>query len=168
MSNPYQALVIGMTMSIPPEVFYLPMAAQNLAAGNCCVVIAGVVTLATTSNRAGNAPFVPIESIDNSGGSSGSKTIGGVGPRQRVTVLTVSNLETNDYVKISSTDGQVTKFIAGTDDADLIYGRYLSEEGAVFSRSATTPYTETLSGGQKPLLNALAGDVVIIELEDLG
>lgn len=153
-------------MSIPPEVQYLPMAAQNLLAGEACVVIEGYVTRATSSNQAGHAPFVPIESVDNSGGAAGDKTIGGVGAKQRVTVLTTSALEPFNYVKISSTAGKVQKFIPVTDNQDLIYGKYLTKEGAIFSRSATTPYTESLSGGQKPLLSASANDVVVIELED--
>lgn len=171
MTNPYQAYVAGMTMSIPPEIFYLPMAAQNITAGLLCVVIAGNVTIMTTSNgnAAGQARCVAVQSVDNSGGTLGSQNIGVVMARQRVTVTTDTALERGDYVKGSTTTaGHVEKFVAGTDDPDLIVGKYLTEESAVFARSATTPYTETLSGGQIPLLNAASGDIVIIELQELG
>jgi hypothetical protein len=153
-------------MSIPPDVHYLPMAAQNIQKGKACVVIDGIVTLATQANSAGRSPFVPIEDVDNSGGNAGDKVIGGVGPKQRVTVETTDALKPFDYVKISATTGKVMKFVSGTDDVDLIYGRYITKEGAVFSRDTNSPYAETLSGGQKPLLDAAANDVVVIELVD--
>lgn len=166
LSSPYQALVPGMTMSIPPEVFYIGMKAQLISAGDCCVVIAGVVTKATanSANRVGVAPFVPIQTIDNSGGTDGSKTIGGVGGGQRITVTTDATLHPFDYVKIGTTDGHVTQFVAGTDNVNLVYGKYITKESAVFSRGASPPYQETLSAGMVPLINAAASDVVIIEL----
>ena len=168
---PYQPYVPGMTMSVPPEILYVPMAAQKIVQGQVCVMIAGILTIMTTSNgnAAGQARAVAVQTVDNSGGSSGSQTIGAVFAKQRVTVTTDSALETGDYVKGStSTAGNVQKFVAGTDDPDLIVGRYLTEEGAVFSRSVTTPYTEVLGAGNNPLLNAASGDVVIIEIAELG
>lgn len=166
MTDAYQNFVAGMTMSIPPEVFYIGMAAQNITAGLCCVVIDGVVTIATanSANRVNRAPFVPIQSIDNSAGSSGSKTIGGVGGGQRITVVTDAILYPFDYVKIGTTDGHVTKFSAGVDNMNLVYGKYITSESAVFSRSNTTPYSETLSAGMVPLINAVATGIVVIEL----
>lgn len=168
---PYQPYVPGMTISVPPEVLYVPMAAQKIIAGQLCVMIAGICTIMTTTNgnAAGQARCVAVQTVDNSGGSSGGATIGAVFAKQRVTVTTDTILETGDYVKGSTTTaGNVAKFVAGTDDPDLIVGRYITEEGAVFARSGTSPYAETLGAGNNPLTNAAAADVVIIEIAELG
>lgn len=166
MVDAYQAFVAGMTMSIPPEVFYIGMAAQLISAGQACVVISGVVTIATanSANRVGNAPFVPIQTIDNSAGSSGSKTIGGVGGGQRITVTTDTVLHPFDYVKIGTNAGNVQQFIAGTDNVNLVYGKYITAESAVFARAGSSPYAETLSAGQVPLINAAISGIAVIEL----
>ena len=52
----------------------IPMAVQNILKGTPCVVIAGLVTIATAANViATNPSVVPVESIDNT--DDGATTI---------------------------------------------------------------------------------------------
>jgi len=137
------------------------MAAQNILKGVASVQIVGVITIATSANVAQNAPFVPIESKDNSAGSPGDLEIRGVGPGQPVALTAatdVTEIFPGDYVQISDTDaGQVEEWDKATND--LRYARYWGKEAAVFSRAAGTPFNELLSTGVIPDESLLASEV---------
>jgi len=166
MSNPYQVWVVGMTLSIPPMVQYLPENNENIVKGDLCIADVGFVKKATQANSAKLAPLIAIESVDNSGGAAGDKNIGVIGGGQIGTVSTTDALNPYDYVKVSATTAKVMKFVTAVDDPDLIVGMYVGIEGAIFARAATTPFAETLSAGDKPLRAAVANDVVAIKLMD--
>ena len=141
-------------------------AAENIPRGTACYIDAestppGAVTIGTTALGAeGHTPFVPIESIDNSGGAVADTELSGVGAPQRVAL----NFETSDseaaagltlapgdYVKISTDNpGVVSKWISGTDAGSLKYARYLGIEAALLDRAVGTPFDETLTVGVVP------------------
>lgn len=130
-------------------------ASLNLARGNACVLVDGNITLATIALvSAGRAPFVPIESVDNSAGAAGALEASGVVAPQRVALLVEASSATifpGDYVKPSNNgDGTVERWVPGTDDDHEKYARYLGIEAAVFDRATTTPFSETLSPGIVP------------------
>lgn len=128
---------------------------QNIARGKACFIVTGNVTLGTAAlNAVGHAPFVPIESIDNSAGTAGGVAISGVTAPQRVAVTYESTgtetLNPGDYVKIdANTAGNVTQWLTG-DSAELKYARFLGIEAALFERSSTTPFGESLTPGIVP------------------
>jgi len=130
-------------------------AALNLARGNACVLVSGSITLATIAlTSAGNAPFVPVESVDNTGGAAGDVEASGVVAPQRVALLVEASSATifpGDYVKPSSNaDGTVERWVPTTDDDHEKYARYLGKEAALLDRDAVTPFDETLTVGIVP------------------
>ena len=133
------------------------MAVQNIARGTACYIDAGngLITIGTTALGAeGASPFVPIESVDNSGDDG--LEMSGVRPPQRValtfeTVTGALTLYPGDYVKVSAAvPGIVNKWIDGTDAAGLKYAVFLGIEAALLDRSTTTPFDETLTPGIVP------------------
>lgn len=140
--------------------------AANIARGVACFVKAGIVTIAAVADAiAGYAAFVPIQSVDNSAGSPGDLPINGVSAPQRVAleVLAASTaLNPDDYVKISTTPGQVQKWVEAVDDQRLKFARYLGKEAALLNRNAATPFDETLTEGIVPdqTLTPVTGDNV--------
>lgn len=127
-------------------------AALNLARGDASVLVGGNITLATVAlTSAGNAPFVPIESVDNTGGGLEAS---GVAAPQRVALEVEASsaaLDPGEYVKPSSNgDGTVEKWVAGTDDDHEKYARYLGKEAALLDRDTITPFDETLTVGIVP------------------
>jgi len=128
------------------------VAALNLARGNACVLVGGDITLATIAlTIAGNAPFVPIESVDNTGGGLEAS---GVAAPQRVALLVEASslaIDPGEYVKPSNNgDGTVEKWVAGTDSDQQKYARYLGKEAALLNRNSSTPFDETLTTGIVP------------------
>ena len=132
-----------------------PQAAQNITRGQACFIIAGNITIATSAVAGvGHAPFVPTESVDNSSGSAGGTEMSGITAPQRVALTYESTgtetLNPGDYLKIDAgTPGNVTEWLAA-DAAELKYARFLGIEAALFNRSTTTPFGETLTAGIVP------------------
>lgn len=122
-----------------------------LERGAACLLKAGKITLATITDVVnGYAPFVPIESVDNTGNGLEAS---GVGAPQRVALRAkISSLTLNpgDYVKPSSVAGEVEAWVPVTGETGEIYARYLGKEAGLFQRESGTPWKETLSNGIKP------------------
>lgn len=144
---PFQALTAGETGEINPKIDSYDMAAENIAKGKACFIVAGFVTLATAALAADDhPPFTPHEAKDNSGGSAGDLQIGGVGIGQVITLtLTTGPLDPGEFAKIGATTGEVIRYVTGTDAEKLIYAQYLGKDTGLWARSATTPFRETLS-----------------------
>ena len=140
------------------------VAAQSITRGIACFVKAGVVTIAAVADAiAGYAAFVPTASVDNSGGSAGDEVVDGVSAPQRVALdvlIGSADLNPDDYVKISATDGLVEKWVEAVDDQRLKYARYLGIEAALLDRNTSSPYDETLTPGIRPdqTLSPVSGD----------
>lgn len=151
--GPTRRIQQGDTPDLNDGLLSRPQAVDNILRGEACFLIAGNVTVATAAVAgAGHAPFVPIESVDNSGGSAGDTEMSGVAAPQRVAMRVEASsaaIDPGEYVKISATDGQVELWVVA-DAAELKYARYLGKEAAVFDRATTTPFSETLSVGIVP------------------
>jgi hypothetical protein len=124
----------------------------NLVRGQACMLVSGEIVLATqTLSIAGHSPFVPIESVDNTG--DGLEASGVTAP-QRVALEAEASSATifpGDYVKASSgNDGTVERWVPTTDDDHLKYARYLGKEAALLDRAVATPFDETLTPGIVP------------------
>jgi|GEM_PF-6365730 len=128
---------------------------ENIARGQACFLIDGFVTIADqTNDEAGDAPFVPIESVDNSLGSAGDTEMSGVAAPQRVALNAgTSDMQITffpgDYAKVSDVPGQVEPMENG-DLAAVRYARYLGKEAALLDRDPVTPFDETLTPGIVP------------------
>ena len=64
-----------------------PQSATNILRGQACIIDAadGFIKIATNALvGAGNPPFVPIESVDNSGGAAGDTEMAGMAAPQRI------------------------------------------------------------------------------------
>ena len=153
--GPTRDIQAGDTPDLNDGLLSRPQAAENIARGTACYLSAGNVTIATaaTSND-GRAPFVPIESVDNSGGAAGDTEMSGVAAPQRVALtvgdsVVISTLRPGEYVKISDTAGQVTNMLT-TEVAGFRYARYLGKEAALLDRDPVTPFDETLTPGVVP------------------
>lgn len=129
-------------------------AGLNLTRGICSYIVNGDITVATqTLSLAGHSPFVPIESVDNTGGGLEAS---GVTSPQRVAVTirldTTDGLTINpgDYLKVSDdTIGQLHRWDNGDVDASK-FARFLGIEAALLDRNASTPFDETLTPGIVP------------------
>ena len=136
-------------------------AVQNIARGVACYLNSastppGAITIGTAAlGLAGNAPFVPIESVDNSGGAVGDTEMSGVTPPQRVALTWEADttagltIAPGDYLKIFGVVGNVARWTDGDTDAPK-YARFLGIEAALLDRDATTPFDETLTPGIVP------------------
>lgn len=138
----------------------------NIARGIACYMVDGFVTIGTTALAAtGVSPFVPIESVDNSGGVAGDTEMSGVTAPQRValtfeTITAALTLFPGDYVKISTTTpGIVNKWLDTVDAAGLKYARFLGIEAALLDRDAATPFDETLTPGIVPDQSVTGADL---------
>lgn len=144
----------GDTPDLNDSLLSRKVAAQNIARGQACFIKDGIVTIAAVADAiAGYAAFVPVESVDNSGGAPGDLEASGVTPPQRVALAAEADsavLQPGDYVKIAATDGEVEKWVATTDDQRLKYARYLGKEAALLDRNTASPYDETLTPGIVP------------------
>lgn len=140
--------------------------AVNLQRGVATFIKAGIVTIAAVADAvAGYTAFVPVESVDNSGGAPGDLEASGVTAPQRVALdvlIGSAALNPGDYVKISATPGLVDLFAVGVSDQRAKYARYLGKEAALLDRNAVTPYDETLTPGIVPdqVLTPVSGDNV--------
>lgn len=132
----------------------LIVAGLNLQRGMACVLVGGEISLATLTLLAdGHAPFVPVESVDN---TADGEEASGVESNQRVALLAVASsaaLAPGDFVKpaaAANANGEVERWIPGTDAHFEKYAKYLGKEAAVFDRDTTTPFSETLTAGIVP------------------
>ena len=155
--GPTRAVQPGDTPDLNDGLLSRAQAAQNIARGVACYMVNGFITIGTTALAAtGVSPFVPVESVDNSGGSAGDTEMSGVVAPQRValtfeTITAALTLFPGDYVKISTTvPGIVNKWLDGTDANGLKYARFLGIEAALLDRDASTPFDETLTPGIVP------------------
>jgi len=140
--------------------------AVNLQRGVATFIKAGIVTIAAVADAvAGYTAFVPVESVDNSGGSPGDLEASGVVAPQRVALdvlIGSATLNPGDYVKISATPGLVDLFVVAVTDQRAKYAKYLGKEAALLDRNAATPFDETLTPGIVPdqVLTPVADDNV--------
>lgn len=130
-------------------------ASLNLARGNASLLVSGDITLATLAlMAAGHAPFVPIESVDNSAGGAGALEASGVEAPQRVALLVEASstaLDPGDFVKPSNNaDGTVEAWVPTTDAHFEKYAKYLGKEAALLDRDSSTPFDEILTAGIVP------------------
>ncbi len=131
-------------------------------------VVIGTQALST----AGATPFVPVETVTATGTASAAvvEGVSGITAPQRVAVTwrsETSNLSVapGNYVKISSTNGQVSTWVTGTDNSGLKYARYLGIEAALLSRDSADPFSETLTPGIVPdqtVTKSAAGQLQVI------
>lgn len=126
----------------------------NLERGMACVLVDGEINLATlTLLAAGHAPFVPVESVDN---TNDGEEASGVEAPQRVALLVVASsatLNPGDFVKPASganSNGEVERWVPTTDAHFEKYAKYLGKEAALLDRDTTTPFDETLTPGIVP------------------
>lgn len=132
-----------------------PLAVQNIPRGTACYVSQnnGHVTIGTTTlAAAGDSPFVPVESIDNS--DDDDLNISGVIAPQRVAVtirLITGRLTIypGDYLRLGTTVGVLEKWIAADVD-HFKYAQFLGIEAGLLDRAAATPFDETLTPGIVP------------------
>jgi len=126
--------------------------ALNLVRGNACLLVDGEITLSTLAlMAAGHAPFVPIESVDN---TNDGLEASGVAAPQRVALLVEASstaLAPDDFVKPSNNaDGTVERWVPTTDAHFEKYAKYLGKEAALLDRDSVTPFDETLTPGIVP------------------
>lgn len=134
----------------------IPMAVQNVVKGKPCVVIAGLVTIATAANViAANSSVVPVESVDNSNNDGLNIKVVDAGPETGPFVALTSSvaLTVDEYVSIDATP-VIIAFISG-----VKYARYIGKEAGVFSIDGSTPFDQSLSSGQVPVQPLLADEV---------
>jgi hypothetical protein len=153
-SGPTRNVQAGDTPDLNDGLLSRSIDAVNLQRGVATFVKAGIVTIAAQADAvAGYAAFVPVESVDNSGGAVGALPASGVAAPQRVALEVLAGslaLNPDDYVKISATPGLVDKWVVGVGDERAKYAKYLGKEAALLDRNAATPYDETLTPGIVP------------------
>ena len=133
----------------------IPMAVQNIAKGSPCVVISGLVTIATDANViAANPSVVPVESVDNTGDGLNIKVVD-AGPETGPYVALTSSvpLTVDQYVSIDATP-EIIAFTSG-----VKYARYIGKEAGVFAIDGSTPYDQSISPGQVPVQPLLVDEV---------
>jgi len=158
-TSPTREIEAGDTPGFNDDQISRNMAIENIPKGTASVQIAGVINIATTSNTftvdPPVAPFVPVESKDNSGDDD--LEIRGVGPGQMVALTLESGpVEPGEYVQIGSA-GLVVAWGAGSNQTK--YARYFGKEAGVFSRGAGSPFTEDLSVGVIPDQTLETGEI---------
>lgn len=153
-SGPTRDVQAGDTPDLNDGLLSRKADAANITRGIATFVKAGIVTIAAVADAvAGYAPFVPVQSVDNSGGSPGDLPISGIGSNQRVALdvlIGSAALEADDFVKISATPGLVDKWVPAVDDERAKYAKYLGKEAALLNRNPATPFDETLTDGIVP------------------
>jgi hypothetical protein len=110
--------------------------------------------------------FVALADTDNTGGASGALSVPCAVRGHYVTVIADSVIQPGDYVKASDdNDGQVVRFVPGTDDRNLLVALYTGKEGGKISKATTTPYLESFTDQADFIPVACAeGDVIEVRL----
>ena len=153
-TSPTRQLTAGDTPDLNDGLLSRLMADTLITRGQACFIIDGDVTVASSVDAGvGYAPFVPIETVDNSA-PSGLEISGVVAP-QRValtfeTVTGALTLFPEDYVKISVLNPGIVERWLDTEVAELKYARFLGIEAALLDRDPATPFGETLTPGIVP------------------
>lgn len=170
-TSPTRQIEAGDTPGFNDDQKSRPMAAQNIPKGTASLNIAGNITIATAAlvtSGIPHSPFVPVESKDNSGGSTGDLEIRGVVPGQMVALTaTTGPIQPGTYVQIGATAGQVIAWVG--DNNQKRYARYFGKEAGVFSRGSGGPFIEDLSTGvipDQPLLSGEVGWFTLMEAID--
>lgn len=143
----------------------LPVTASTIITkGNVVTIVSGYAVKSPTTQVAGSEYYVALETVDNSSGASGDAYVYCARRGHFVTVVADGTIQPGDPVKASgSTAGQVVAFVKGTDAEGLKIGIYTGKEGGTVSKSASTPYAETLTDAAVYALTACAdGDVIEI------
>ena len=171
-AGPTRDVQAGDTPDLNDGLLSRPQAAQNIPRGTCCYIVSstGAITIGLQADSLlGSSPFVPIESIDNSGGSIGDTEMSGITAPQRVAVRIRMDttdgiiVRPGDYLKVSEDVlGTLHKFNNGDADATK-YARYLGREAALLDRAVATPFDETLTTGIVPDqdLTGVDGDILV-------
>lgn len=133
----------------------IPVDAIDIIKGQPYQVLAGVVSVAATAAITyPRSPVVSTENKDNSGGSSGDLEARCITAGQMIALqnTTGADLTIQKYVGTSgSTAGELVAIGEGAaNTTNRKYARYVGKEGAVFERSSSTPYIESLTVGIVP------------------
>lgn len=159
-TSPTRQIEAGDTPGFNDDQISRLQSGQNIPKGTPSVQIAGVVTIANVTNTVAGipvAPFVPVESKDNSTPVTGAE-IRGVGPNQMVAItLKTGPVEPGEYVQIVGTAGEIIAWTAASNQTK--YARYFGKEAGVFSRDSLTPFTENLSTGVIPDQTLATGEI---------
>jgi len=159
-TSPTRQIQAGDTPGFNDDQISRREAAENIPKGTPCFQVDGVITITTNTLATGNyAPFVPVETKDNSGGSIGDLEIRGVGPLQQVAMeLESGTLNPGDYVQVNTSgSGELIPWTKAANERR--YARYFGREAGVFSRDGTTPFSEDLSVGVIPDQPLTAGEI---------
>ncbi len=157
-TSPTRQIEAGDTPGFNDDQISRNMAVENIPKGTPTFQKNGVITITTNGDATGNfAPFVPVESKDNS--SDDDLEIRGVGPLQQVAMeLFSGTLNPGDYAQVNTSgSGQIIPWTKAANERR--YARYFGKEAGVFSRDGTTPFTEDLSVGVIPDQPLTAGEI---------
>jgi hypothetical protein len=146
-----------------------PVAANgNITKGNVVVFAEGTGDVDVATAVGEGAHFVALESVDNTGGSSGDLYVPCAIPGHYVTVVVAAaqTLVPGQKV-IPAAAGAVAQYVNATHVPGDEIGIYLGKEGGSISKAAGTPFDESFTDGAdfEPV-NAGAADVVEILLVD--
>lgn len=162
----FQKFVAGMSQSISPKVDSFPVAASTtIAKGDVILESAGFMVIATVALAVKRHVWVAIEIADNSTGGNGDIGVLCVGAGQRVTVQTTSILNPGEGIKVSATDGKVQGIDEALDDVNLRVGFYIGIEPGVYFKDTVAPFAEGYTTDSDPEVEAVANDIVVVELE---
>jgi hypothetical protein len=158
-TGPTRDVQPGDTPDLNDGLLSFPQTNQNIPRGTACYIngTSGLVTIATGGIAdTGASPFVPVESVDNSGGSGGATEMSGVTAPQRVAMTieldSVQGLTIfpGDYLRVEAGgSGVLQRWIDGN-NAHFKYARFLGIEAALLDRDTSTPFDETLTPGIVP------------------
>lgn len=167
-TSPTRQIEAGDTPGFNDDQISRNMAVENIPKGTPTFQVNGVITIVTDALAIQNfAPFVPVESKDNS--LNLDLEIRGIGPLQQVAMELLSGtLNPGDYVQVNTTGaGQIIPWNKGANQRR--YARYFGKEAGVFSRDGSTPFSEDLSVGvipDQPLTAGQIGWFTLLEASD--
>lgn len=119
-----------------------------------------------TTQVPGSEYYVAVETVNNSSGSNADQYVRCARQGHFVTVTADGAINIGDPVKAStSTAGQVIAFVKGIDAEGLKIGVFTGKEGGIVSKSATSPYAESLTDAASyAVSDAADGDIIEIQL----
>lgn len=135
------------------------MAAADIAKGDVCYIIGGLVTPALIADVLNPVTAViPTESIDNS--DDEGLEIRVVLPNHPVAILAHDVFTVGQYGAVSDTDGELLPIPQTAANTTVRkFARYMGKEAAIFSIDSTTPFDQTLSSGIVPDQSLAADEV---------